>query len=65
MVPTEHQIPTATKLARIAWLSKSDKTEKFQCLMHHLNVESLTACFNELDGSAEQSSGEGKDDIRT
>lgn len=50
MVPTEHQIPTTTKLARIAWLSKSDKTKKFQCLMHHFNAESLRACFNELDG---------------
>ncbi|MHB1426656.1 MAG: reverse transcriptase domain-containing protein [Gemmataceae bacterium] len=50
MVPSEHQIPTATKLARIAWLSGRDKTKKFGCLMHHFNVESLTACFHELDG---------------
>lgn len=50
MVPSEHQIPTATKLARIAWLSGRDKTKKFECLMHHFNTESLTACFHELDG---------------
>lgn len=50
MVPTEHRIPTATKLARIAWLSGRDPAKKFECLMHHFNVESLTACFQELDG---------------
>jgi RNA-directed DNA polymerase len=50
MMPSEHQVATATKLARIAWLSGRDKTKKFQCLMHHFNKESLTACFNELDG---------------
>lgn len=50
MVPTEHQIKTATKLARIAWLSGRDHGKKFGCLMHHFNAESLTACFHELDG---------------
>jgi len=50
MVPSEHQTPTATKLARIAWLSGRDHAKKFECLMHHFNVESLTACFHELDG---------------
>lgn len=50
MVPSEHQIPTATKLARIAWLSRRDKAKSFECLMHYFNVESLTACFHELDG---------------
>lgn len=50
MVPTEHQIPTATKLARIAWLSGRDPTKKFACLMHHFNAESLTACFHTLNG---------------
>jgi RNA-directed DNA polymerase len=49
-MPTEHHYSTATKLARIAWLSGRDKTKKFDCLMHHFNVEALTACFNELDG---------------
>ena len=49
-MPTEHQVPTATKLARIAWLSGRDRAKKFGCLMHHFNAESLTACFHELDG---------------
>lgn len=50
MMPSEHQTPTATKLERIAWLSRRDPAKKFGCLMHHFNVESLTACFHELDG---------------
>lgn len=49
-MPTEHRNPTATKLARIAWLSGRDPAKKFECLMHHFNVESLMACFHELDG---------------
>ena len=49
MVPTEHQHSTATKLARIAWLSGRDPKKKFGCLMHHFNIESLTTCFNALD----------------
>lgn len=49
-MPTEHQTTTATKLARIAWLSGNDKAKKFDCLMHHFNVESLTACYHLLDG---------------
>ncbi len=50
MMPTEHQISMDTKLARIAWLSGRDHAKKFECLMHHFNVESLTACFHELNG---------------
>ncbi len=47
--PTEHRIPTATKLARIAWLSGRDRGRRFDCLMHHIDRETLTACFHELD----------------
>ena len=50
MEPTEPQYSTATKLARIAWLSARDPAKKFECLMHHYNTESLAACFHELDG---------------
>lgn len=48
--PTESQYATATKLARIAWLSGRDRGRKFDCLMHHINRETLTRCFHELDG---------------
>lgn len=48
--PTEPFIPTATKLARIAWLSARDRGRQFDCLMHHINRETLVACFDELDG---------------
>ena len=50
MEPTEPQYSTATKLARIAWLSGRDPIKKFDGLMHHYNTESLAACFHELDG---------------
>lgn len=42
---------TATKLNRIAWLSKQDSRKEFECLMHLFNQESLTDCFHELDKS--------------
>ncbi len=41
---------TATKLKRIAELSKGDPMMEFKWLMPHINQESLTSCFNELDG---------------
>jgi group II intron reverse transcriptase/maturase len=44
------QATTATKLKRIAWLSSEDPHKEFDCLMHHFNVESLEACFHQLDG---------------
>jgi group II intron reverse transcriptase/maturase len=50
MEPTEPQYSTATKLARIAWLSARDPAKKFDGLMHHFNAESMAACFHELDG---------------
>jgi RNA-directed DNA polymerase len=39
----------ATKLNRIAWLSKQDSEKEFECLMHLFNIESLTECFHQLD----------------
>jgi group II intron reverse transcriptase/maturase len=42
---------TDTKLKRIAWLSARDPHRAFDSLMHHFNVESLAACFHELDGN--------------
>lgn len=50
MVTTEKQAITDTKLRRIAWLSSRDKDKKFNNLMHLFNEESLTKCYNELDG---------------
>jgi Retron-type reverse transcriptase len=41
---------TATKLNRIAKLSSEDSAMEFRCLMPHINKESLTSCFHELDG---------------
>src|SRR5512134_3263795 len=51
MGPTEACSMTDTKLKRIAWLSASDPHRQFDSLMHHFNVESLAACFHELDGA--------------
>ncbi len=51
MEPSEFQETTATKLERIAWLSSRNPNKEWHQLMHHLNEESLTACFHELDGS--------------
>ena len=41
-MPTEQDYSTDTKLARIAWLSGRDPSKKFDCLMHHVNEESLS-----------------------
>ena len=41
---------TETKLKRIAALSKGNAKMVFSNLMHHFNVESLSACFKKLDG---------------
>jgi group II intron reverse transcriptase/maturase len=41
---------TATKLNRIAALSRANPEMVFSNLAHHFNVESLAACFRELDG---------------
>ena len=50
MAPTETKYDTNTKLKRIAWLSKQDSRKEFACLMHLYNEESLTGCYQELDG---------------
>ena len=50
MTSTEIKYDTNTKLKRIAWLSKQDSTKEFAYLMHHYNEESLTNCYQELDG---------------
>lgn len=41
---------TATKLNRIAELSRGDPMMEFKWLMPHINQESLTSCFDELNG---------------
>jgi retron-type reverse transcriptase len=41
---------TTTKLNRITKLSSEDSTMEFECLMPHINKESLIRCFHELDG---------------
>lgn len=50
MGTTETRETTATKLARIAKLSASDRLKRFDSLMHLFNEESLAACFRALDG---------------
>lgn len=40
---------TATKLKRIAWLSASDPNKTFECIMHHVNLETLWRNFDLLD----------------
>jgi RNA-directed DNA polymerase len=50
MEPTEPHITTATKLERISWLSRQDQGRTFNCLMHHINLETLTAGYHELSG---------------
>jgi RNA-directed DNA polymerase len=47
---SDYPLTTETKLKRVAWLSSKDKTKKFDCLMHHFNVESLRICYDELNG---------------
>ena len=42
---------TATKLKKIAQLSREDPSSEFQWLMPHFSKESLMGCFNELDGN--------------
>lgn len=50
MGTTETRESTATKLARIAKLSASDPSKRFNSLMHLFTEESLAACFHALDG---------------
>lgn len=50
MRASESQINTETELAKIAWLSAHNPHQVFHSLMHHINVESLRYCFDQLDG---------------
>lgn len=50
METTDFQTNTATKLARIAWLSAAEPSKTFSNLMHHVNVDSLRECYDLLDG---------------
>ena len=69
MSTTETQSITDTKLMRIAFLSQSDSTKEFWCLMHHFNEESLKTCYYQLgankavgiDGVDKKSYGEDLD----
>lgn len=51
METTENHNKTATKLNRIAWLSKQDSNKEFECLMHLFNQESLLECYHSIDGN--------------
>lgn len=50
MGTAEPQDNTDTALAKIAWLSAQNAQQEFHSLMHHINVDSLSSCFNKLDG---------------
>ena len=47
---TKPSVTTATKLMRIAQMSRENSNAEFKWLMPHYNLESLMGCFNELDG---------------
>jgi retron-type reverse transcriptase len=46
---TKLRQPTATKLARIAEMSRENSLVEINWLMTHFNEESLKSCFHELD----------------
>ena len=48
---TKPNKPTATKLMRIAQLSRENVDAELRWLMPHYNLGSLTGCFRELDGN--------------
>ena len=50
MAFTEDATTTETKLKRIAALSAANPDMVFTHVIHHINEESLRACFHELDG---------------
>ena len=50
MSTTETQPMANTPLERIAWLSTQNADQTFTSLMHHVNVEFLRCCFEQLDG---------------
>jgi hypothetical protein len=47
---TKSTVIMATKLERIAALSRGDSRLEFKWLMPHFSEENLTSCFNALDG---------------
>ena len=47
---TENSHVTETKLKRIAALSAADPGMVFTHVIHHINTDSLRACFHKLDG---------------
>lgn len=47
---TEDIVTTETKLKRIAALSAANPDMVFTHVIHHINEDSLLACFHELDG---------------
>jgi len=50
MITAETQVTANTALERIAWLSSRCADQEFTSLMHHVNVETLRCCYQELDG---------------
>ena len=46
----ESQVNTDTALAEIAWLSANNPHQVYHSLMHQINVDSLSRCFDRLDG---------------
>lgn len=50
MSTTEAQPMAKTPLERITWLSSQNAHQEFTSLMHHVNVEALRCCFQQLDG---------------
>ena len=49
MKATDFQSQTRTELDRIAWLSATKPSMRFNSLMHHYDRNALEACFNKLD----------------
>lgn len=47
---TKPKVAMATKLERIALLSRENPQAEFRWLMPHYNADALMECFNELDG---------------
>lgn len=46
----ESQVNTDTALAKIAWLSANNPHQIYHSLMHQINVDSLSRCYDRLDG---------------
>lgn len=46
----ESQANTDTALAEIAWLSANNPHQVYHSLMHQINVDSLSRCYDRLDG---------------